>query len=184
MIAPKGPGHTLRNEFMQGGGLACLIAIYQEASDDAKNLALSYASAIGAGKVGIMQTSFKHETETDLFGEQAVLCGGLVNLIEAGFETLVEAGYEPKWRVFDALHQVKLIVDLLYQGGIGDMRYLSQIQLNMEAHVSWALKSSRHIPKKSDEKYLKRYTKWRFCKGFHFRKKGRFCQNARYASKY
>ncbi|MDX2323049.1 ketol-acid reductoisomerase [Campylobacter hepaticus] len=123
MIAPKAPGHTVRNEFVIGGGTPCLIAIYQDGSQNAKNLALSYASAIGGGRTGIIETSFKAETETDLFGEQAVLCGGLSALIQAGFETLVEAGYEPEMAYFECLHEMKLIVDLIYQGGIADMRY-------------------------------------------------------------
>ncbi|MPV78414.1 ketol-acid reductoisomerase [Campylobacter hepaticus] len=123
MIAPKAPGHTVRNEFVIGGGTPCLIAIYQDESQNAKNLALSYASAIGGGRTGIIETSFKAETETDLFGEQAVLCGGLSALIQAGFETLVEAGYEPEMAYFECLHEMKLIVDLIYQGGIADMRY-------------------------------------------------------------
>ncbi|EMB8361782.1 ketol-acid reductoisomerase [Campylobacter jejuni] len=123
MIAPKAPGHTVRNEFTLGGGTPCLIAIHQDESKNAKNLALSYASAIGGGRTGIIETTFKAETETDLFGEQAVLCGGLSALIQAGFETLVEAGYEPEMAYFECLHEIKLIVDLIYQGGIADMRY-------------------------------------------------------------
>lgn len=123
MIAPKAPGHTVRNEYVIGGGTPCLIAIHQDESKNAKNIALSYASAIGGGRTGIIETSFKAETETDLFGEQAVLCGGLTALIQAGFETLVEAGYEPEMAYFECLHEMKLIVDLIYQGGIADMRY-------------------------------------------------------------
>ncbi|EAJ5672855.1 ketol-acid reductoisomerase [Campylobacter lari] len=123
MIAPKAPGHTVRHEFSIGGGTPCLIAIHQDESKNAKNLALSYASAIGGGRTGIIETTFKAETETDLFGEQAVLCGGLSALIQAGFETLVEAGYEPEMAYFECLHEMKLIVDLIYQGGIADMRY-------------------------------------------------------------
>ncbi|RKO65437.1 ketol-acid reductoisomerase [Campylobacter sp. P255] len=123
MIAPKAPGHTVRHEFSIGGGTPCLIAIHQDESKMAKALALSYASAIGGGRTGIIETTFKAETETDLFGEQAVLCGGLSALIQAGFETLVEAGYEPEMAYFECLHEMKLIVDLIYQGGIADMRY-------------------------------------------------------------
>lgn len=123
MIAPKAPGHTVRNEFKNGGGIPDLIAVYQDASGNAKDVALSYASAIGGGRTGIIETTFKNETETDLFGEQAVLCGGVTALVEAGFETLVEAGYEPEMAYFECLHELKLIVDLMYQGGIGDMRY-------------------------------------------------------------
>nr|WP_315083923.1 ketol-acid reductoisomerase [uncultured Campylobacter sp.] len=123
MIAPKAPGHTVRNEFVSGGGVPMLIAVSQNESGRAKELALSYASAIGGGRTGIIETSFKAETETDLFGEQAVLCGGLCALINAGFETLVEAGYEPEMAYFECQHEMKLIVDLIYQGGMADMRY-------------------------------------------------------------
>ena len=123
MIAPKAPGHTVRNEFTKGAGIPDLIAIYQDASGKAKATALSYASAIGGGRTGIIETTFKDETETDLFGEQAVLCGGCVELVKAGFETLVEAGYAPEMAYFECLHELKLIVDLMYQGGIADMNY-------------------------------------------------------------
>ncbi|MDR0665808.1 MAG: ketol-acid reductoisomerase, partial [Campylobacteraceae bacterium] len=123
MIAPKAPGHTVRNEFKNGGGIPDLIAVEQDASGNAKAIALSYASAIGGGRTGIIETTFKDETETDLFGEQAVLCGGVTALVQAGFDTLVEAGYEPEMAYFECLHELKLIVDLMYQGGIGDMRY-------------------------------------------------------------
>jgi len=123
MVAPKAPGHTVRNEFVNGGGIPDLIAIDQDATGNAKAIALSYASAIGGGRTGIIETTFKDETETDLFGEQAVLCGGATALVEAGFQTLVEAGYEPEMAYFECLHELKLIVDLMYQGGIADMRY-------------------------------------------------------------
>jgi ketol-acid reductoisomerase len=123
MIAPKAPGHTVRSEFVKGGGIPDLIAIFQDASGKAKNVALSYASAIGGGRTGIIETSFKDETETDLFGEQAVLCGGAVELVKAGFETLVEAGYAPEMAYFECLHELKLIVDLMYEGGIANMNY-------------------------------------------------------------
>lgn len=123
MIAPKAPGHTVRNEFINGGGIPDLIAVAQDATGKARELSLSYASAIGGGRTGIIETTFKDETETDLFGEQAVLCGGLCALINAGFETLVEAGYEPEMAYFECLHEMKLIVDLIYQGGMADMRY-------------------------------------------------------------
>jgi ketol-acid reductoisomerase len=123
MVAPKGPGHTVRSEYQKGAGVPCLIAIHQDASGNAHDLALSYASAIGGGRSGIIETSFKEECETDLFGEQAVLCGGLVELIRAGFETLVEAGYAPEMAYFECLHEVKLIVDLIYEGGIANMNY-------------------------------------------------------------
>jgi len=123
MIAPKAPGHTVRNEFVNGGGIPDLIAIHQDASGDAKEIALSYGSAIGGGRTGIIETTFKDETETDLFGEQAVLCGGCVELIKAGFETLTEAGYAPEMAYFECLHEMKLIVDLIYEGGIANMNY-------------------------------------------------------------
>ena len=123
MIAPKGPGHTVRSEYARGGGVPCLIAIDQDASGNAHDLALSYACGIGGGRSGVIETSFKEECETDLFGEQVVLCGGLVELIRAGFETLVEAGYAPEMAYFECLHEVKLIVDLIYEGGIANMNY-------------------------------------------------------------
>ncbi|MEQ1439289.1 ketol-acid reductoisomerase [Fontimonas sp. SYSU GA230001] len=123
MIAPKAPGHTVRNEYTKGGGIPDLIAVFQNASGKAKELALSYASAIGGGRSGIIETTFKDETETDLFGEQAVLCGGAVELVKAGFETLVEAGYAPEMAYFECLHELKLIVDLMYEGGIATMNY-------------------------------------------------------------
>ncbi len=123
MIAPKAPGHTVRSEFVKGGGIPDLIAIFQDASGKAREVALSYASAIGGGRTGIIETTFKDETETDLFGEQAVLCGGAVELVKAGFETLVEAGYAPEMAYFECLHELKLIVDLIYEGGIANMRY-------------------------------------------------------------
>ena len=123
MIAPKAPGHTVRSEFVKGGGIPDLIAVYQDASGKAKATALSYASAIGGGRTGIIETTFKDETETDLFGEQAVLCGGAVELVKAGFETLVEAGYAPEMAYFECLHELKLIVDLMYEGGIANMNY-------------------------------------------------------------
>ncbi len=123
MVAPKAPGHTVRSEFVKGGGIPDLIAIYQDATGKARDLALSYASAIGGGRTGIIETTFKDETETDLFGEQAVLCGGAVELVKAGFETLVEAGYAPEMAYFECLHELKLIVDLMYEGGIANMNY-------------------------------------------------------------
>ena len=123
MIAPKAPGHTVRSEFVNGGGIPDLIAIAQDATGNAKDIALSYASAIGGGRTAIIETTFREETETDLFGEQAVLCGGTTALVQAGFETLVEAGYAPEMAYFECLHELKLIVDLMYQGGIADMRY-------------------------------------------------------------
>jgi ketol-acid reductoisomerase len=123
MVAPKAPGHTVRFTYTQGGGVPHLIAVYQDKTGRARDLALSYAAANGGGKAGIIQTNFREETETDLFGEQAVLCGGTVELIKAGFETLVEAGYAPEMAYFECLHELKLIVDLIYEGGIGNMNY-------------------------------------------------------------
>jgi ketol-acid reductoisomerase len=123
MVAPKGPGHMVRHEYTKGGGVPCLIAIHQDPSKKTKEVALAYASAVGGGRSGIIETSFKEETETDLFGEQAVLCGGISALIQAGFETLVEAGYAPEMAYFECLHETKLIVDLIYEGGIANMRY-------------------------------------------------------------
>ena len=123
MMAPKGPGHTVRGEYVKGGGVPCLVAVHNDASGKALDVALSYCSAIGGGRSGIIETDFREECETDLFGEQAVLCGGLVELIRMGFETLVEAGYEPEMAYFECLHEVKLIVDLIYEGGIANMNY-------------------------------------------------------------
>ena len=123
MIAPKGPGHTVRSEYQKGGGVPCLIAVAQDASGNAHDIALAYASGVGGGRSGIIETNFREECETDLFGEQAVLCGGITHLIQAGFETLTEAGYAPEMAYFECLHETKLIVDLLYEGGIANMRY-------------------------------------------------------------
>ncbi len=154
MIAPKAPGHTVRTEFVKGGGIPDLIAIYQDASGKAKDMALSYASAIGGGRTGIIETSFKDETETDLFGEQAVLCGGAVELVKAGFETLVEAGYAPEMAYFECLHELKLIVDLMYEGGIANMNYSISNNAEYGEYVTgpriindesrWAMKEALH----------------------------------------
>ena len=123
MVAPKGPGHTVRSEYVRGGGVPCLIAVHQDSSGNAHEIGLSYASAVGGGRSGIIETTFQEECETDLFGEQAVLCGGLCELIKAGFETLVESGYAPEMAYFECLHELKLIVDLIYEGGIANMNY-------------------------------------------------------------
>jgi len=123
MVAPKGPGHTVRSEYLKGGGVPSLIAVYQDVSGKAKDIALSYAAANGGTKGGVIETNFREETETDLFGEQAVLCGGAVELVKMGFETLVEAGYAPEMAYFECLHELKLIVDLMYEGGIANMNY-------------------------------------------------------------
>src|SRR5215208_6262674 len=123
MVAPKGPGHLVRSEYARGAGVPCLLAVHQDPTGDTRDLGLAYASAVGGGRAGVIETSFREETETDLFGEQAVLCGGLTALIKAGFETLTEAGYAPEMAYFECLHEMKLIVDLLYEGGISEMRY-------------------------------------------------------------
>ena len=123
MVAPKGPGHLLRHEYQRGAGVPCLLAIHQDPTGDTKEVGLAYAVAVGGGRAGIIETSFREETETDLFGEQAVLCGGLTSLIKAGFDTLIEAGYSPEMAYFECLHEMKLIVDLIYEGGISEMRY-------------------------------------------------------------
>ena len=123
MVAPKGPGHLVRNEYAQQRGVPCLFAVHRDPSGDSREVALAYASAIGGGRAAMLETTFREETETDLFGEQAVLCGGLTSLIQAGFETLVDAGYAPEMAYFECLHEMKLIVDLLYEGGVGNMRY-------------------------------------------------------------
>jgi ketol-acid reductoisomerase len=123
MIAPKGPGHTVRSEYQRGGGVPCLVAVDKNASGNALDIALAYASAIGGGRAGVIETNFREECETDLFGEQTVLCGGITALIQAGFETLVEAGYAPEMAYFECLHEVKLIVDLIYEKGLAGMRY-------------------------------------------------------------
>jgi len=133
MIAPKGPGHLVRSEYQKGGGVPCLMAIHQDSSGQARDLALSYAAAIGGGKAGVIETNFKEECETDLFGEQSVLCGGLVELIKNGYETLVEAGYSPEMAYFECVHEVKLIVDLIYEGGIANMNYSISILQNTES---------------------------------------------------
>jgi len=154
MIAPKAPGHTVRNEFVKGMGIPDLIAVYQDASGKAKDVALSYASGIGGGRTGIIETTFKDETETDLFGEQAVLCGGAVELVKAGFETLVEAGYAPEMAYFECLHELKLIVDLMYEGGIANMNYSISNNAEYGEYVTgpkvindesrWAMKEALH----------------------------------------
>jgi ketol-acid reductoisomerase len=154
MIAPKAPGHTVRNEFTKGGGIPDLIAVFQDASGKARATAMSYASAIGGGRTGIIETTFKDETETDLFGEQAVLCGGAVELVKAGFETLVEAGYAPEMAYFECLHELKLIVDLMYEGGIANMNYSISNNAEYGEYVTgpkvineesrWAMKEALH----------------------------------------
>ena len=151
MIAPKGPGHTVRGEYVKGGGVPCLIAVQQDASGKAKDIALSYASAIGGGRSGIIETTFREECETDLFGEQAVLCGGLVELIRDGFETLVEAGYAPEMAYFECLHEVKLIVDLIYEGGIANMNY----SISNTAEYGEYVSGPRVLPKEETKRRMK-----------------------------
>ena len=165
MIAPKAPGHTVRNEFVNGGGIPDLIAIDQDPSGNTKELALSYASAIGGGRTGIIETTFKDETETDLFGEQAVLCGGVTALVEAGFETLVEAGYPAEMAYFECLHELKLIVDLMFEGGIADMRY----SISNTAEYGDYVSGPRVITdesKKAMKQILKEIQDGRFAKDF------------------
>ena len=151
MVAPKGPGHLVRSEYEKGGGVPCLMAIHQNGSGKARDLALSYASAIGGGKSGIFETTFKDECETDLFGEQSVLCGGLVELIKNGYETLVEAGYDPEMAYFECLHEVKLIVDLIYEGGIANMNY----SISNTAEYGEYVSGKRIINKEETKKRMK-----------------------------
>ena len=151
MMAPKGPGHTVRSEFQRGGGVPCLVAVNQNATGKALELGLSYCSAIGGGRSGIIETDFKEECETDLFGEQAVLCGGLVELIRSGFETLVEAGYAPEMAYFECLHEVKLIVDLIYEGGIANMNYSISNTAEFGEYVS----GPRVLPKAETKERMK-----------------------------
>ena len=151
MVAPKGPGHLVRSEYEKGGGVPCLMAVHQDGSGKARELALSYASAIGGGKSGIIETTFKDECETDLFGEQSVLCGGLVELIKNGYETLVEAGYEPELAYFECVHEVKLIVDLIYEGGIANMNY----SISNTAEYGEYVSGKRIINKEETKKRMK-----------------------------
>ena len=175
MVAPKAPGHTVRNEFVNGGGIPDLIAVHQDESGNAKAIALSYASAIGGGRTGIIETTFKDETETDLFGEQAVLCGGAVALVQAGFETLTEAGYEPEMAYFECLHELKLIVDLMYQGGIADMRY----SISNTAEYGDYVSGKRVITdesKKAMKEILKEIQDGRFAKDFILERKAGYAR--------
>ena len=151
MIAPKAPGHTVRSEFVKGGGIPDLVAIHQDATGTAKALALSYASGVGGGRTGIIETTFKDETETDLFGEQAVLCGGAVELVKMGFETLTEAGYEPEMAYFECLHETKLIVDLIYEGGIANMDY----SISNTAEYGQYVTGPRILPYEATKKAMK-----------------------------
>ena len=151
MVAPKGPGHLVRSEFEKGGGVPCLFAVHQNGSGKARDLAMSYASAIGGGRSGIIETTFKDEVETDLFGEQTVLCGGLVELIKNGYETLVEAGYEPEMAYFETVHEVKLIVDLIYEGGIANMNY----SISNTAEYGEYVSGPRVLPYKETKERMK-----------------------------
>ena len=151
MIAPKGPGHTVRGEYQKGGGVPCLIAVHQDASGNAHDLALSYACGVGGGRSGVIETNFREECETDLFGEQVVLCGGLVELIRCGFETLVEAGYAPEMAYFECLHEVKLIVDLIYEGGIATMDY----SISNTAEYGQYVTGPRILPYEETKKRMK-----------------------------
>ena len=151
MIAPKGPGHTVRGEYVKGGGVPCLVAVHQDATGKALEVGLSYCSAIGGGRSGIIETNFREECETDLFGEQAVLCGGLVELIRCGFETLVEAGYAPEMAYFECLHEVKLIVDLIYEGGIANMDY----SISNTAEYGQYVTGPRILPYEQTKKAMK-----------------------------
>ncbi|MCX7631904.1 MAG: ketol-acid reductoisomerase [Turneriella sp.] len=151
MVAPKGPGHLVRRVFMEGGGVPCLIAVHQDATGKAKARALAHASAVGGGRAGILETTFREETETDLFGEQAVLCGGISHLIQAGFETLVEAGYDPEIAYFECLHETKLIVDLIYEGGLEKMRYFVSDTAEYGDYVSGPRVIDGHVKQKMRE---------------------------------
>ena len=151
MVAPKGPGHLVRSEFEKGGGVPCLFAVHQNGSGNARDIAMSYASAIGGGRSGIIETTFKDEVETDLFGEQTVLCGGLVELIKNGYETLVEAGYEPEMAYFETVHEVKLIVDLIYEGGIANMDY----SISNTAEYGQYVTGPRILPYEQTKKVMK-----------------------------
>ncbi|WP_238368040.1 ketol-acid reductoisomerase [Mesobacterium pallidum] len=151
MMAPKGPGHTVRGEYTKGGGVPCLVAVHQDATGKALEIGLSYCSAIGGGRSGIIETNFREECETDLFGEQAVLCGGLVELIRMGFETLVEAGYAPEMAYFECLHEVKLIVDLIYEGGIANMNY----SISNTAEYGEYVSGPRILPYEQTKKAMK-----------------------------
>jgi len=175
MVAPKAPGHTVRSEFVAGGGIPDLIAVDQDATGNAKAIALSYASAIGGGRTGIIETTFKDETETDLFGEQAVLCGGAVSLVQAGFETLTEAGYEPEMAYFECLHELKLIVDLMYQGGIADMRYSISNTAEYGDYVS-GKRVINDESKKAMKEILKEIQDGRFAKDFILERKAGYAR--------
>ena len=163
MIAPKGPGHTVRSEYQAGKGVPCLVAVHQDATGKALDMALAYAAAIGGARAGVLETTFRTETETDLFGEQAVLCGGVCALMQAGFETLVEAGYDPRNAYFECIHEMKLIVDLIYQSGFAGMRYSISNTAEYGDYITGP-KLITEETKKTMKKILKRYSGWYICK--------------------
>ena len=192
MIAPKGPGHLVRSEYVKGGGVPCLIAIHNDASKKAKKLALAYADGIGGTRGGVIETTFKEETETDLFGEQAVLCGGASHLVKAGFETLVNAGYQPEIAYFECLHELKLIVDLFYQGGINYMRYsvsdtaeygdyVSQVRCRLPRHRSSHPLRLRHAQRQYHHAYFQEERERRHPRGRH--QGGRVARTLRHAGR-
>lgn len=168
MVAPKGPGHLVRRVFTEGGGVPCLIAVHQDATGKAKARALAHASAVGGGRAGILETSFREETETDLFGEQAVLCGGISHLIQAGFETLIEAGYDPEIAYFECLHETKLIIDLIYEGGLEKMRYYVSDTAEYGDYVSGPRVIDGHVKQKMKEVLsdIQKANGAKFAKGF------------------
>lgn len=161
MIAPKAPGHTVRSEYLRGRGTPCLVAVYQDATGNALDLALAYANGLGCSRAGVLETTFKTETETDLFGEQAVLCGGVCALMQAGFETLVEAGYDPRNAYFECIHEMKLIVDLIYESGFAGMRYSISNTAEYGDYITGP-KSLQKILKSYEENSF-RYSRWYFC---------------------
>ena len=173
MMAPKGPGHTVRGEFVKGGGVPCLVAVHNDASGNALEIAKSYCAGIGGGRSGIIETDFRQECETDLFGEQAVLCGGLVELIRMGFETLVEAGYEPEMAYFECLHEVKLIVDLIYEGGIANMNYSISNTAEYGEYVSGPRILPREETKRRMKEVLADIQSGRFVSQLHGGERGR-----------
>jgi ketol-acid reductoisomerase len=172
MVAPKAPGHTVRSTYSQGGGVPSLIAVHRDVSGSARDIALSYAAAIGSGKAGVIETNFREETETDLFGEQTVLCGGAVELVKAGFETLTEAGYAPEMAYFECLHELKLIVDLMYEGGIANMNYSISNNAEFGEYVTGPEVVTAET-KKAMKKALERIQTGRIRQGFHPREQGR-----------
>ena len=162
MIAPKAPGHTVRSEYLRGRGTPCLVAVYQDATGNALDLALAYANGLGCSRAGVLKTTFKTETETDLFGEQAVLCGGVCALMQAGFETLVEAGYDPRNAYFECIHEMKLIVDLIYESGFAGMRYSISNTAEYGDYITGPKIITEDTKKSYEEKFLSDITRWYF----------------------